>query len=619
MTKDSVYHGRVLRVNLSTGTITKEEIDPQDLRKWVGGNGIALKILYDEVPPEVEPFDPDNRFILAAGPLNGTRAPGSGTWSVVTKGPLTGLLVSAQANGFFGARMRFAGYEFIVVEGASPEWKYLYIHDGEAELRPADHLLGLDTWETEEHIKEEVGQKKASVVCIGPGGENLVPFGVVCGDHGHVASTNGPGAVMGSKKLKAVVAYGSDQSVPVVDADRVKEVRKAFLEAADASYMGQMVRHMGTHGYFTMMNQLGGITMKNYTTNVEPTINRWFGAEIRERYQRKPEPCWACPYAHCSTMTVDNETELKYVGEEPEYEQLTGWTLNIGNHDFGWGIKLSNINDGMGLCAKECSYAVSLAMELYEKEEIGPEQTGGLELRWGNVEAVAQLIEDIAHRRGFGAVLAQGVKRAAEQLGGAAQDAAVYMGRGLAPQVVDGRFFWPLWYGMNFSDTGSFYGSGGQDPDIGFPDQIPLHDVEQNPPSHAKAADRWVMYDALGTCMFFTMGRLQPVVDMLNAATGWDMTLAEFLEVGARITAISRAFNIRNGLTPEMEKTVSPRYAMKPVDGPGAMLPVGPTAVIEQWARGYYRGHGWDEETSKPLPETLHQLGLDYVAKDLWE
>jgi len=615
---ENVYKGRVLRVNLSTGEITKEEIDPKDLRMWVGGNGIALKTLYDEVSPEVKPFDPENEVIFAAGPLNGTRAPGSGTWTVSTKGPLTGYLVSAQANGFFGARMRFAGYEMIIFEGAAPDWTYLYIKDGEAELRSAKDVVGLDTWETEVRLKEEVGEKKASVASIGPAGENLVPFGVVCADHGHVAATNGPGAVMGSKKLKAVVVYGSEQHVDVADADQVKEARKGFLDAANESYMGQMISTMGTQGYFTMMNQLGGITMKNYTTNVEPTIERWYGDKIRERYQRKPEACWACPYAHCSTMTVDNDTELHYAGEEPEYEQLTGWTLNIGNDDFGWGIKLSNINDGMGLCAKECTYAVSMAMELYEKGEITSEDTGGLELTWGNVEAVEQLIQDIAHRRGFGAVLAKGVKAAAAELGGSAPESAVYMGRGLAPQVVDGRFFWPLWYGMAFSDTGSFYGSGGQDPDLGYPDQIGLQDVEQNPPSHAKNADRWVMYDALGTCMFFTMGRLQPVVDMLNAVTGWDMSMEEFLKVGARITALSRAFNIRNGLTPEIEKAVSPRYGMQPVDGPGAMLPAGPTSVREDWARGYYGAHGWDTETSKPLPETLSALGLDYVAKDLW-
>lgn len=617
MTEKGSYTGRILRIDLSTGKVSREQFDPRELRKFVGGNGVGIKILYDEVPPAVGPYDPANRLVLAAGPLNGTQVPGSGTFSVVTKGPMTGMLASAQANGFFGARMRFAGFDIIIIQGASSEWKYLWIHDGQAELRPAGHLLGLGSWETEERLKEELDQKGASVACIGPSGENLVRFAAVCTDHGHVASTNGPGAVMGSKKLKAIVVFGSRTSVPVADPNRLKDLaRGELLKNAEASFMGQMIKNMGTHGFFQMMEQEGSVAIKNYTTNVWPTMSKYYGQNIRKKHKRKPRPCWACPWGHCSEITVAEGKLAGYEGEEPEYEQLTAWTMNIGNDDIGWGIKLGNLNDGMGMDVKECTFAISMCIELYEKGIITQRDTGGLELNWGNVEAVAQLIEDIAHRRGFGARLAEGVKRAAEGMGEEALKCGVYLGRGLAPHVVDPRSRWPMYFNLAFSDTGAFYGSAAQDPDVGVMEPVGLREAEKIGFGQGKVTNRWVFMDSVGVCMYFIMGRLDLVAETVSAATGWDFTKKDLLEVGERITALSRAFNVRCGLTPQMEQAVSPRYAAAPVDGPAAGLSA--ASKQEQVARDYYRSKGWDEETSKPLPQTLRRLGLENVAKDLW-
>ena len=615
---DSPYVGRVLRVNLSTGKIIEERVDAQTLRDFVGGHGAAIRMLYREVPPSVQPLDADNRLIFATGPLAGTRVPGSGTFSVVTKGPLTGFLTSAQANGFFGARMRFAGYEFIVFQGAAKEWQYLYIQDGKAELRSAEHLVGLDTWVTEKRLKEEVGQQKASVACIGPAGENLVPFAVVCADEGHVASTNGPGAVMGSKKLKAVVVYGSKSSVEVADPEKLKDLaRGEFLKAAEAGTMGPLIKNMGTFGYFESMFQLGGVTVKNYTTNVWPTKERFYGQNIRARYQRLPRPCWSCSWAHCAVTTINDGELPGYQGEELEYEQLTGWSLNIGSDDFGWATKLGNLNDGMGLCAKECTYAVAMAIELFEKGVLTVKDTGGLELKWGNPAPVATLIEDIAHRRNFGAVLALGVKKAAEKIGGEALNVANYMGHGLAPQVVDGRGYWALWFDMEFSDTGSFYGAAGTDPEVGVTEQIGLFDTDKFGYSFARASWREMTKDMLGGCYFFMSGALQPIVDTLNAATGWNFDKDEFIKVGRRITTLNRAFNLRHGMAAAHDLGHSPRYGMPQADGP--MKGMSPVAAKEKVAKDYYREHGWDETTSKPLPETLKMLGLEDIIPYLWD
>jgi len=616
---NEAYAGKILRVNLSTGEMSEDFVDPKILREFVGGHGVAIRMLYDAISPSVQPLDPENVLIFASGPLAGTRVPGAGTFSVVTKGPLTGFLTAAQANGFFGARMRFAGYEFIIFEGAAPEWQYLYIHDGVAELRSAEHLLGMDTWKTEQVLKEEVGQKKASVACIGPGGENLVPFAVVCSDEGHVAATNGPGAVMGSKKIKAVVVYGDKGRIEGADPERLKELaRGEFLQAAEAGFMGPLIKNMGTEGYFETMFQMGGVTVKNYSSNDWPTKERYYGQNIRARYPRRPRPCWSCSWAHCSMMTITDGELENYEGEELEYEQLTGWTLNIGNDDFSWATKLGNLNDGMGLCAKECTYAISMAIELYEKGVLTKEDTGGLELTWGNPKPVETLIQDIAHRRNFGAILSLGVKKAAEKIGGEALNVAVYMGHGLAPQVVDGRAYHGLWYNMEFSDTGSFYGGAATDPEVGVNEQIGLFADDPNfGYAFARASWREMTKDLLGVCYFFETGPLQPIVDTLNAATGWDLDKEEFVKVGRRITTLNRAFNLRHGMTAENDMNHSPRYGMPQADGP--MKGVTPVPFKEQVAKGYYKEHGWDTTTSVPLPETLTELGMEALIKDFWE
>jgi len=611
------YIGRVLRVDLSAGKFTDERVDPQILRDFVGGSGVGVRMLYSEVPPSVKPLDPENRLIFASGPLAGTRVPGSGTYSVVTKGPITGFLTAAQANGYFGARMRFAGYEFIILQGVAPEWQYLYIADGKAELRSAKHLLGLGTLETEKRVKEEVGQKKASVACVGPAGENLVSFAAICSDEGHVASTNGPGAVMGSKKLKAVVVYGSKNIVDVANLQKLNDLARGdFLKAAEASPTGSMVKNLGTSGGFEGSFQVGLVPIKNYSTNEWPNKERWYGQNLRARYPRLPRPCWSCSWSHCSIITITDGELANYQGGEPEFEVLGAWTANIGNDDFSWAVRLGNLIDDMGLDMKECTFVVSMAIELFEKGVLTTADTGGLELKWGNPAAVAHLIEDIAHRRSFGAVLASGVKKAAEYIGDEALNVAVYVGHGLAPQGLDGRGNWPTWFMMEFGDSNTMYGVPGTDPDLGVTENIGLHDYEKFGYSHARNVWRMMTYDALGGCFLLMTGPLQPIVDTLNAATGWNLSKEEFIKVGHRIAVINRAFNLHHGMTAADDLNHSPRYGMAQVDGP--MKGMTPVAFKEKVAKDYYREHGWDEATSKPLPETLHMLGLDGIIKDLW-
>lgn len=611
------YTGRILRVDLTKGEISEEQFDPEYLRKFVGGTGLGVKILYDEVPPGVEPFDPENRLIFASGPLGGTRAPGSGTYAVVTRGPLTNLLTATHANGFFGARLRFAGYDAIVVQGASPKWVYLWVHDGTAELCDASHLVGKDTYETEDLLKEELGEPKLSVACIGPSGENLVKFAGICGDKGHIASTNGPGAVMGSKKLKAIAVHGK-MEVPIKDEEKVKELAKEWFESAKQSPLGSVVYSLGTLGYFSAAAEMGWLPVRNLTTNLFPEHPKFNGDYIRQTFKLRPRPCYACPMAHCHIVTVTEGPYKGFEGEEPEYEDMAAWSSLVGITDPGAAVMLTNVNDRLGMDVKEGGWVVSLAMECYEKGLITKEDLDGLELVWGDPEAVKALLHKIAHREGFGDVLAEGVMRAAEKIGGEAPNFAVYTKKGIGPHTHDPRGMWGILFAQSVSDMGSFEGLVPDlmpDPDIGYPEPLPPFSVEGVPKGLSKGAPKSQFNDTLGVCMFLLGARLQIITDTLSAATGWDFTPEEALEVGRRIVNLQRAFNVRHGLSPEQD-IISPRLAQAPVDGPAKGVSIAPS--YDQMVRDYYKHMGWDEETSKPLPETLEKLGLSYVAQELW-
>ncbi len=264
------YFNKLLRVDLNTKKITEEKIEDDTLKTWVGGTGLGLKILYDEVPKGVDALDPENRIIFATGPLTGTATPGSGTYCLVSKSPLTNCVASAQANGFFGARLKKAGYDAIVIQGASDKPVYLWVHDGAAEIRDAEKFWGTTTTlECEEKVKEDLNQKNASVACIGPAGENLVRCASVFSDFGHVASSGGLGAVLGSKKLKAIAVLGT-QKITLADEQELKAAAKRLVDANKESMYGQILPTSGTAGQFAMVVEQGLIPHKNCTTNVYP-------------------------------------------------------------------------------------------------------------------------------------------------------------------------------------------------------------------------------------------------------------------------------------------------------------------------------------------------------------
>ncbi|MFC1976857.1 aldehyde ferredoxin oxidoreductase family protein [Chloroflexota bacterium] len=624
------YAGKLLRVNLSNEQITEEKLDEETARKYIGGTGIGAKYIYEEVPAGVDWFDEGNRLIMASGPLGGTAIGGSGTVSVVTKGALTNGAVATQANGFFGAYLRFAGYDGIILQGKARRWVYLYIHGGKAELRDASHLVGKDTWETNDLIRGEFGQSERgmSVVSIGPAGENLVKFACIFADKGHAASHNGAGAVMGSKKLKAIAVVRGRGRPALKDKAGVSAVAKQHLD----NVLNDPSALAGTYSWGTLnsilrhtMTEDGRLPIKNYTTSVydiEPEkLEKFGGPYIRSHFEPKPNPCWGCRFHHCHMLTITEGPYKGYVGEEPEYEAFAAFGPVIGGTDVAAAIFLSNEADRLGVDVNETGWTLGLAMECYEKGLLTREDTDGIELTWGNYEAVNQMLHSIATRKGFGNVLAEGAMSAAQRIGREAPSFAIHTMKGNTPRGHDHRGDnWSMGFDTCLSQMGTDEGRTVKRPaDLGFsPGSAPGSDAspEETLAWNIQFKGGTQFEDCLGVCRFTCRTDLKLHAQAVSAATGWDFPTEEAMVVGRRVVNLLRVFNIRHGHTAEMDAP-SPRYGSTPVDGPSEGK-----SIMSHWNElrsQYYEGMGWDRETGKPLPDTLRHLGLEHAIPELWE
>jgi len=608
------YVGRLLRVDLTAGTTAVEPLSQGFIETWVGGVGFGARILHEEVPAGVEWDDPENRMVWTAGPLGGSGVYGAGTFNVAAKGPMTGLAGASQANGFMGAYLKFAGFDGIVFRGRSPELVYLHLENGEAELRDARHLAGTDLFELERDVREELGvrARQVSIYGIGPAGERGVRFAAIGGDGGHFAAHNGLGAVMGAKNLKAVVAHRGELNFPIHDPDRLKVANLAMLEHAKG--FGHVYK-WGTGGGFSAVHDGGRLPVRNYTTNLFPEHERMNGQYMRTHFETRSMPCYKCRLSHVKEVTVTEGPYEGFVGEEPEYEQLAAWGPQIGNTDLGAVVMLTREVDRLGMDCNEASWTVGWVMECYEKGLFSQADLDGLDLRWGNVEAVRELLGRMAVREGIGELLAEGVKRASESVGGEAADLGIYTHKGASPRSHDHRGGWAELFDTALGNTGTIEATW-----VGVHPELVGQPAVTDPFSHEEVSRVNARYngirqfdDCLGTCRFVSPHPgLQ--LECLNAVTGWEMTLDDAFTVGRRVVNQLRMFNFRHGMRREDERP-SRRYGSVPIDGPAEGKD-----IMEKWGlmlEVYYAGMGWDVETGKPLPQTLRDLGLDDLIADL--
>jgi len=601
---------RVLRVELSTKKVQQDIINELTIREYIGGLGIGARILYDEVLPGINWNDPENRFIISTGPLNGTLVAGTGSFCIITKGCLTNGATSSQANGFFGAFIRLSGFDTLVINGQSSEWVYLYIHDSILEFRDASQLIGKDTIETENLVKKELGgkAKDLSVYSIGPSGENMVRFASVVGDMGHVVGHNGVGAVMASKKIKAFVTARGKCDIEIKNKMALSDLNKKML--ARTKLETQAIYEQGTSFLLGAYMGIGTVPIKNLTTNVFPNYQKLTGEYYRSRFELKPRPCWRCPLKHCHTIKVTEGAYEGYVGDEPEYELFAGWGPLIGQSDPGAVVMLSDTVDRLGFDSNEASWLIALVIECYENGILTKSDTDGLEMTWGNVESVKKMLHKIAYREGIGNVLAEGVMRAAEQIGGEAPSMGVYVKKGIAPRNHDHRARWLEMIDTATSDCGTM-AVGPQPVDDPRSPKSVIETLTQ------KRIRNFV--DSLVICAFpsmtMTNNKIDYLVEILNCITGWDYDENEVSLFNGKIDNILRAFNIRSGIKPESEFP-SKRYGSEQLDGP-----VKAESIMPYWNNmisEYYKIMEWDRITGKPYPETLKKYGLDDIIKDIW-
>jgi len=613
---DALYGttGKILRVDLDKNKTCIENLPEDVIRKYLGGTSLGVKLLYNEVPPKINWADAENRVYMLSGPLGGSGLAGTGCFSIVTKGTRTNGVTSSQANGNFGAYLKFSGFDGIAIQGVASEWSYLYIHDGVAELRDAKHLIGKDTWEVEDIIKEELGYtgRNLSVFSIGPAGENLVKFAGLHGDRGHSVAHNGLGAVIGFKKLKAVAVSRSQGSIDVADKTKLREARKMLIDYWK-SHTGVIFEY-GTHKALIGADKIGILPVKNYTTNIFPEAYKF---DVRDKFEiPKKNPCIFCPSNHCIEIKVTEGPYTGYTGKDPEYEQYAAWGPQIGVTDPGAAIVLSNEADRLGMDANEGGWLIGWVMECFEKGLLTSDDLDGLQMKWGNVEGTRTLLKKIANREGAGSWLAEGIKAAAEKIGGEAVNMAIYTKKGNIPRGHDHRTKWWEFFDTCVSESATLQNQllGLDLIPYGLSNEYDSHSWKEVSTIEGKTTGTLTLVDSLVICWFTCSGNIPLLCKALNAATGWDFSFDEALKVGRRAINLMRVYNLRSGISPDLDAP-SPRYGSVPKDGPGKGLSV--NSHLKEMRANYYKLMGWNPETGLPLPETLTKLGLDYAVKDL--
>ena len=618
------HWGKLLRVNLTTGDIAVESLDEGFLRRYLGGWGFIAHTLLRELPAGVDPLGPDNRLIYATGPITGQAIAGGGRHMIGAKSPLTGGFSGSEAGGYFGAELKRAGWDMVIFEGASPKPVYLWIQDDQVELRPAEHLWGREVWEVQEAIREELGDKWIRVSQCGPAGERLIRISNILHDASRAAGRTGLGAVMGSKKLRAVAVRGS-QTPPVHDADRLKELgkwfRDNFRETGSLAYAT-----LGTVRMVRVNNEAGGLPTRNFSQGVFEGFENLTSESQLEVTQRR-DTCYGCPIRCKWVVSIEDETypaDPKYGG--PEYETTGAFGSCCGIDDIRITCHANQLCNSYGLDTIGVGVTIAWAMESFERGVLTTADTDGLELTFGNGDALIALIHKIARREGFGDLLSHGSRYAAQQVGQGSLAWSVQI-KGQEVAMHDPRVKYGHGLGIAVSPTGADHmhsvHDSGYTTDGGIHDLKPLgvlHPLPKDDLSAEKArmvrrAMMWRVLDNLtGICMFQAWPA-QKKAEIIEAATGWNTSVLELWQAAERAYDMARAFNAREGFGPA-DDDLPPRMYEHFAEGPAA----GQAPTREQFAaakQAFYAYMGWDPATAAPTRARLEELDVPWVAEML--
>jgi aldehyde:ferredoxin oxidoreductase len=656
--------GKILWVDLDKEEIHEEDVPEEVYRDFLSGYGLGVKVLYENIPRGADPLGPENVLGFCSGLLTGTGTPFSGRYIVVGKSPLTGGWGDANSGGHFTIAIKQAGYDGIFFKGIAKEPVYLYIDGDKKELRSAKGLWGKDCYETEDALRKELG-KRFKVACIGPGGERCIRYAGISCDKGRFAARSGLGCVMGSKKLKALAISGKAKAKPH-NRERLKEVTEPYL----ARFKGvpllgkgplgtilrwtarilrfspvqprlmsdtwrEILRRYGTCGVTAMAAESGDSPVKN-----------WFGAGCEDfpldrslkisdenviRYEVKKFHCYACPLGCGGIMELkDGPYKLEEECHKPEYETLCAFGTLCLNDDLESIFKLNDMCNRAGIDTISTGAVVAFAVNCAEEGIINEEETGGIALGWGYAPGMIALLEKIIAREGIGDLLAEGVKIAAEKIGKGSDRFAFHAGGQELP-MHDPKF--DPGYGLAYSaePTPGRHTTGGYTwqelADMGekFRDWpgIPMlitgsekYGPEGKGTRNAMFSKYAQVMNGAGLCLFgLSSGAGIPVIDWLNATTGWDLSPEEYLAIGERILTLRHCFNLREGVTPRVMKAPPVSYGDPPLErGPLA----GVTLDMDRMIEDYFREFDWDRETGMPSRQRLTVLGLDRALEDLY-
>ena len=622
---DSIFQGKVLIIDLSQKKITAETPNDDIYRTWLGGRALGQYYLMREIPPQADPLGPENVIVFTPGLLTGTPGPGTPKYSVITKSPLTGGIGESEAGGFWGSDLRFCGFDAVVVKGRAASPVYLHIEDGEATLKDASPWWQVTTGEFQKAMRED--NPKARVLQIGPAGASGSLVAAICNDLAFFNGRNGLGAVMGSKNLRAIVLVPKRKKIDFAGLDEIREVAKAVGRRVKENPLSAALNNLGTAGGVKGANAGGVLPTHNWRKSTFDGADAISGDQLIEKgYLTKRHGCFVCPVQCKRVVEIkggEYDVDPAYGG--PEYENLgsLGSMCEVG--DLATVCKANELCNAFALDAIGAGNTIAFAMECFEKGII-TEETVGYDLSFGNGKALLRMLEDMAYGRGFGKVLAKGSYRAATEIGNGAEKYVVTVKK-QEPPMHDPRFKSGMSLQYCVSPRGADHWTAQHDPFFVNPDSpgvIELAQLGMGTPvgaiDYTPAKVRWFYlghslvsaYDTLGICTIASVARsvvkLDEILTMVRAATGWDLSWYELMKVGERANNVARLFNLREGLSAADDKLPSVFY--EPVgSGPHAGQKAIDPDDVEEAVALYYEMAGWTA-SGVPTLGKLTELGI---------
>jgi aldehyde:ferredoxin oxidoreductase len=608
------YHGKILIVDLTKRTLTDEALNEKYARNFIGSTGLAARYLYDMIDAKTDPLGPANPLILMTGLLNGTSGPSASRWGGATKSPYTGHYGDANCGGLFGAELKGAGYDGIIITGQANNPVYLFIKDGKAHLQDAGALWGLDTYRTQEAIRQMHEDPRLQIACIGPASENLVPYGNIMSERGHALGRAGLGCVMGAKRIKAIAVRGK-MKVEMNDPGLFREASRQAMNEVQDSFMSVIMHETGTAGWVDSAISYGDGPTRYYTAPTLPEATNISGVTMSETCEVGHTACFGCPIRCRKVLKITTGKHLYEEIEGPEYETVIAWGAMMGLElDMSTIVRINELCNGYGFDTISSGASTGYAFYLYEQGIITDRHTEGLKLTWGNTDAALALLHRIARNEGFGTVVAEGTKRMAQRYG---------RPPGEAVQVKGLEF--PMHDPRAYHSMGLVYATSPRGADHNKSDAYQVDGGSGHPDLGLDAADRWgddraesvvksqnfrALTDALGICHFAQVP-FALLTSMIKAATGWETDMTRLLAVGERIFQLQRVLSCRLGITAQDDTL--PELAMRPIPGGGQE---GHVPDMKKMLPEYYALRDWDQATGKPSRQRLEALNMPEIGAE---